>query len=78
MDVNSFRIGVIFGEIESMLSFYKNTRHSILSQLLSMEQRLEQLMDEIESGAFASQAEVYTFGRSFYAELCQLAASCYT
>jgi len=54
MDVNSFRIGVIFGEIESMLSFYKNTRHSILSQLLSMEQRLEQLMDEIESGAFAN------------------------
>ncbi len=76
MDEYSFRIGVIFGHIESMLIFYKNTKHSILSQLLSMEQRHEQLMADIESGVFSSQAEVHTLGQSFYAELRELAASC--
>jgi len=43
-----------------------------------MEQRLEQLKDEIESGVYTTQAEVYELGRSFYAELRQLRASCNT
>ncbi len=43
-----------------------------------MEQRLKQLKDEIESGVYATQTEVYELGLSFYAELRQLRASCNT
>jgi len=78
MDATSFRIGVIFGQIECMISFYKNTQHSILPQLLIMEQRLKQLKDEIESGVYSTPTEVYQLGVSFYAEVRQLRASCNT
>jgi len=68
MDATSFRIGVIFGQIECMISFYKNTQH----------QRLKQLKDEIESGVYSTPTEVYQLGVSFYAEVRQLRASCNT
>ena len=76
MEEISFHLGVFFGHISSMIVFYKSTKHSILSELLTMEERLEKLMTDIESGVFSSPAEVHRLGQSFYAELRQLAASC--
>ncbi len=59
-----------------MMILYKSTKHSILSELLTMEERLDKLITDIEAGVFSSPSEVYRLGQSFYAELRQLVDSC--
>ena len=76
MEEYSFHLGVFFGHVSSMMIFYKSTKHSILSELLTMEERLEKLITDIEAGVFSSPSEVHRLGQSFYAELRQLADSC--
>jgi len=76
MEEYSFHLGVFFGHVSSMIIFHKSTKDSILSELLSMEERLEKLITDIESGVYSSPSEVHRLGQSFYAELRQLVDSC--
>lgn len=76
MEEYSFHLGVFFGHVSSMMILYKSTKHSILSELLTMEERLEKLITDIEAGVFSSPSEVHRLGQSFYAELRQLVDSC--
>ena len=72
----SFYLGVLFGHLSAQIIFHKTTKPSILSQLKTMEKRLELLMIEIESGIYSSPEEVHKLAEAFHDDVKKLAASC--
>ena len=72
----SFYLGVLFGHLSAQIIFHKTTKPSILSQLKTMEERLERLMTEVESGIHSSPEEVHKLAEAFHDDVKKLAASC--
>lgn len=72
----SFYLGVLFGHLSAQIIFHKTTKPSILSQLKTMEERLELLMTEVELGIFSSPHEVHKLAEAFHDDVKKLAASC--
>lgn len=72
----SFYLGVLFGHLSAQIIFHKTTKPSILSQLKTMEERLELLMSEVELGIFSSPHEVHKLAEAFHDDVKKLAASC--
>jgi hypothetical protein len=66
----------LFGHLSAQIIFHKTTKPSILSQLKTMEKRLELLMIEIESGIYSSPEEVHKLAEAFHDDVKKLAASC--
>lgn len=76
LEACSFYLGVLFGHLSAQIIFHKTTKPSILSQLKTMEERLELLMTEVESGIYSSPEEVHKLAEAFHDDVKKLAASC--
>jgi len=76
LEACSFYLGVLFGHLSAQIIFHKTTKPSILSQLKTMEERLERLMTEVESGIYSSPHEVHKLAEAFHDDVKKLAASC--
>ena len=75
-DACSFYLGVLCGHLSAQILFHKSTKPLILSELKTMEERLERLMTEIETGIFSSPHEVHKLAEAFHDDVKKLAASC--